>query len=215
MATAKQATTKRLNMAQRAQQQMEVHFPDVPNELLWRRKQNDGFTTIPRTLPIVMQAADYLSKGKPVGHTLFCLWARSPDHPLISVENPLIFAAEAGFTGERAVDTWRKRMKKLVELNLIRAKPGASGDLHYILLLNPNVAMEAHRKAGAVQDALYGRFIERAAEIGALREVLAIRQLWEEEEVAKQEKEKPAKKHATQKAKVKPAARLKADTTRA
>lgn len=215
MATAKQSTTKRLNMAQRAQQQMEVHFPDVPDELLWLRKQNDGFTTIPRTLPIVMQAADHLSKGKPVGHTLFCLWARSPDHPLISVENPLIFAAEAGFTGERAVDTWRKRMKKLIELNLIQAKPGASGDLHYILLLNPNVAMEAQRKAGAVQDVVYGRFIERAAEIGALKEVLAIRQMWEEEETAKQEKESAAKNRTAKKAKAKPAARPRARANKA
>lgn len=203
MANAKQATSKRLNMAQRAQQQMEIQFPEVPEQMLWRRKQNDGFTTLPRTLPIVMQAADYLSKGKPVGHTLFCLWARSPDHPLISVDNQQTFAAEAGFTGERAVDTWRKRMKKLIELKLIQAKPGSTGDLHYILLLNPNVAMESMRNAGGIPDAIYGRFIERVGEVGALKDIEAIREFWAEEEEAAEK----AKKRATSKGAAKPAAR--------
>ena len=96
-------------MAERAQQQLDLHFPHVPPTLLWRRKSNDGFTTVPRTLPIAMQAIDDTSKGSPAGHSLFCLWSRAPDNPLVTVENPATFAAEAGFTGERLVDTWRMR----------------------------------------------------------------------------------------------------------
>ncbi len=80
---------------------------------LWQRKLNDGYTTVPRTLPYVMQAIDDQSKGQPAGHALFCFWARSPDHPLVIIENPATFAAEAGFKDERAVDTWRRRMKRL------------------------------------------------------------------------------------------------------
>jgi hypothetical protein len=154
-------------MAERAQQQLDLHFPDVPVTLLWRRKSNDGFTTVPRTLPIAMQAIDNQSKGSPAGHSLFCLWSRAPDNPLIMVEAPATFAAEAGFTGERAVDTWRKRMKTLRELEFIRTKLGPSGEFHFILLLNPNVAVELMRKNGLVQDGLYGRFRDRVAEVGA------------------------------------------------
>ncbi len=175
MANAKQSSARRLKMSERAQQQMDIHFPNVPSEWIWRRKTNDGFTTLPRTLPIVMQAVDAQSKGQPAGHTLFCLWARSPDHPLITIENPATFASEAGFAGERAVDTWRKRMKRLHELWMIQAKPGPSGDFHYVLLYNPNGAMEWMYRQGLVQTALYGRFIDRLVDVGGFGEIEAVR----------------------------------------
>ena len=116
---------------------------------------------------IAMQAIDETSKGAPAGHSLFCLWARAPDNPLVIVENPATFAAETGFTGERATDTWRKRMRRLRELGFIRTKAGPSGEFHFILLLNPNIAVEMMRRNGQVQDGLYGRFVERVADVGA------------------------------------------------
>lgn len=178
MANSKQAVAKRLNMTERAQQQKDLHFPEVPEVWLWHRKSNDGFTTVPRTLPLVMQAVDAKSKGQPAGHTLFCLWARSPDHPLLSIENPSTFATEAGFVGERAVDTWRKRMRCLRDLQLIATKPGGSGEFHYVLLLNPNTAMEWMRHNTGVSDAIYGRFLDRIAEVGAMGDLQAIREYW-------------------------------------
>lgn len=184
MANQKQAATRRLKMSERAQQQLDLHFPAFPQQWLWRRKTNDGFTTLPRTLPLVMQAVDAQSKGQPAGHTLFCLWVRSPDHPLVTIENPVTFASEAGFYGERAVDTWRRRMKCLQALNLIAPKRGPSGDFHYVLLLNPNAAMEHMRTRGLVQDGLYGRFLDRLVEVGGYGELEAIRALWQLEQAA-------------------------------
>lgn len=181
MANQKQVATKRLKMSERAQQQLDLHFPEYPPQWLWRRKTNDGFTTLPRTLPLVMQAVDAQSKGQPAGHTLFCLWARSPDHPLVTIENPATFASEAGFDGERAVDTWRRRMKRLHALNLIAPKRGPSGDFHYVLLLNPNVAVEDMHRRGLVQDGLYARFIDRLAEVGGYGELDAIRAFWQQQ----------------------------------
>lgn len=179
MANAKQAAVKRLKMAERAQQQMEIHFPEAPPVYLWHRRTNDGYTTLPRTLPIAMQAIDMQSKGQPAGHTLFCLWARSPDHILVTIENPATFASEAGFMGERAVDTWRKRMKTLRDLHFIMTKPGPSGEFHYVLLLNPNVAMEWMRQEERVQDGVYARFIARAGDIGAYGEIQAVQAYWD------------------------------------
>jgi hypothetical protein len=173
VANAKQAGTRRPKMAERAQQQMDIHFANTPKAFLWNRKDNDGFITIPRTLPIAMEAIDKQTKGQPAGHTLFCLWARSPDHNLVTIENQTAFAAEAGFTGERAVDTWKKRMKHLRELGFIQTKPGPSGEFHYTLLMNPNAGVEWMRSTGRVQDGLYGRFIARLGEIGALGEIEA------------------------------------------
>lgn len=130
---------------------------------------------MPRTMPVVMRIIDAQTKGQPAGHTLLCLWARSPDHPVITIENPATFAAEAGFIGESAVDTWRKRMRQLRELLFIQTKPGASGEFHYVLLVNPNAAVEWMRTRGKVQDLLYGRFIDRLVEIGAYGEIEAVR----------------------------------------
>ena len=179
MVNVNQSGAKRLKMSERAQQQLELHFPGWDQMWLWQRKVNDGYTTVPRTLPYVMQAIDDQSKGQPAGHTLFCLWARSPDHPLIIIENPTTFAAEAGFSGERAVDTWRRRMKRLVELKLIAAKKGPAGDFSYVLLQNPNVAMEWMRQNGLVQDDLYSRFLTRVTDVGGFREIEAIRAAWD------------------------------------
>lgn len=66
-------------------------------------------------------------------------------------------------------------MKRLRELNFITTKPGASGEFHYVLLLNPNAAMEWLRKNNQVQDELYGRFIDRAADVGAMGDLEQIR----------------------------------------
>jgi hypothetical protein len=171
MTTIKQEKTKRLNQAQRAENVKEVHFPDWDIPRVWNRKIHDGYTTLPRTLPIAMQAIDAQCKGQPAGHVLFCLWARSPDGPMVTVENQSTFACEAGFTGGRAVDTWRKRMKHLRELAFIQTKAGASGEFHYVLLINPNFAVESLRRQGKVSDEIYSRFIERTHEIGATTEL--------------------------------------------
>lgn len=186
MANGKQSTSKRMKMAERAQQQMDIHFPNVPAPFIWHRKTNDGYISIPRTLPLVMQAIDMQSKGKPAGHTLFCLWARSPDHTFVTIENPTTFASETGFVGERAVDTWRRRMKTLRDLMFIHTKPGPSGEFHYVLLINPNVAMERMRVGGLVQDVLYSRFIDRVVDIGAFGEIEALREYWKLQEKASQ-----------------------------
>ena len=151
MATQKQSRTRRLNMTERAKQQMDIQFPDYPGKLLWHRKLNDGYSTIPRTLPLAIQGIDAQSKGQPAGHTLLCLWIRAPDFPFLTIEAPATFAAEAGFDGERAVDTWRRRMRTLRDLGFIDAKKGPTGDFHYVLLLNPNVGIEKLNRVGKVQ----------------------------------------------------------------
>lgn len=171
MATQRQSRKRRLNMAERAKQQMEIQFPDYPDELLWHRTLNDGYSTIPRTLPLAMQVIDSQSKGQPAGHTLLCLWIRAPDYPFLTIEAPATFAAETGFDGERAVDTWRRRMRTLRDLGFIEAKRGPTGDFHYVLLLNPNVGIEKLRRANKVRDVLYGRFRDRLIDIGAQNDI--------------------------------------------
>jgi hypothetical protein len=185
MANGNQAAAKRLKMAERAQNQLDIHFPNIHQLWVWNRKRNDGWITIPRTLPIAMQAIDAQSKGAPAGHTLFCLWARCPDHVFMTIEHPATFAAEAGFTGVRAVDTWRKRMKILRDLGFLLAKPGPSGEFHYILLMNPIASIERLHDMKLIQDGLYSRFIDRIAENGSHGDLKAFREAWEADRLAR------------------------------
>ena len=171
MATQKQTRRRRLNMTERAEEQMKIQFPDFPDELLWKRSRNHGFATVPRTLPLAMQAIDAQSKGQPAGHVLLCLWIRAPDHPMLTIDAPGVFATEAGFEGERAVDTWRRRMRSLRDLGFIETKEGSTGDFHYVLLLNPNVGIEKLKRESKAQTSFYGRFWDRLLEIGAERDI--------------------------------------------
>lgn len=171
MATQKQTRRRRLNMTERAEEQMKIQFPEYPEELLWERSRNDGYSTIPRTLPLAMQAIDAQSKGQPAGHVLLCLWIRAPDHPLLTIDAPAAFATEAGFEGERAVDTWRRRMRTLRDLGFIQAKEGSTGDFHYVLLLNPNIAIEKLKREDKTQTSFYGRFRDRLIDIGGQRDI--------------------------------------------
>lgn len=188
MANGKQSATRRMKMAERARQQKDLHFPNIHEDWLWHRTRNDGFTTMPRTMPLVMEAINALSGGHPAGQVLLTLWCRAPDHALITVESPAVFAAESGFSGLRAVDSWRRRMRKLVELGFIVVKPGASGEFHYVLLLNPNWAMELRQHySKAIPASIYNRFIERVMDVGAFGEIETVRghfPRWDQEAAA-------------------------------
>jgi hypothetical protein len=180
MANGRQASMKHLKMAERAQKQRELLFPTVDPEALWGRKKNDGYTTVPRTLPTIMELIDSESKNQPAGHTLFCLWCRSPDDPLVTIENPAVFASEAGFSGERAVDTWRRRMKRLKELGFIRTHNGASGEFHYVLLMNPNMVAAKLESDGKGQAQTFAKLYDRMLTIGSYQEVETVKE-WPKE----------------------------------
>lgn len=183
MTNVKQTKARAMKMAEKAAAIMDVHFPGFPEEWVWRRKRNHGYST----LPIAMQALNEI-KGHPAGRTLFCHWARSPDHPFLIVENQDAFAAEAGFTGARAVDTWRRRMKILKKYDFITTKKGLSGEFHYVLLLHPNVVVEKLHSLNLLTDDLYSRFLERLADIGGSNDIAEIRAFWALQEVVANEK---------------------------
>lgn len=113
----------------------------------------------------MMNIIDILSKNQPGGNTYFALWCRVYDESLVIIENPLLLAAESGFTGERALSTWRQRMKTLQTLGFIDCKDGVSGPFHYVLLRNPHkVAWELREK---IQEGLFRQLLDRAYDIGA------------------------------------------------
>lgn len=129
-------------------------WPGVANDRLWYRRERDGFASVPRTLPLIMSIADDLSgKGFPVGQTYLELWCRLFDECFLTLNRPEELAFHSGFSGQRAVRTWRDRMRRLHELQFIDLKAGPLGEFSYALVWNPYHAIRRHYNEGRVQEA--------------------------------------------------------------
>jgi hypothetical protein len=143
-------------------------WPDITSDSLWNRKLSDGFTTMPRPMPHILQIMDCLAdKGKPVSQAYLSLWCRVFDESLVVIQNEKDIAFEAGFTGQRAVTTWHSRMKNLVDMGFIEAKPGSLGKYNYVLIFNPYLVIKKFRKANKISEQLYNALFARAQDVGA------------------------------------------------
>ena len=142
-------------------------WPQVGEAELWLRNIRNGFTTVPRTFPLIFQIMDSLSKGKPVSPAYFDLWCRAFDECFVVLNKPKEIAFNAGFTGQRAEQTWQTRISLLNGLGFINTQPGPSGPMSYALILNPYKVIKGHSKKKEVSTELYNALLVRAIEIGA------------------------------------------------
>jgi hypothetical protein len=136
---------------------------------LWNRKANKGFATIPKTMPLILQIMDELSKGKPLSATYLGLWCSTWDNSMVNVAKHQEMAHSAGFSGQRAEYTWAGRMKLLHELHFIDIKPGKSGPISHVLLWNPHHVIRWHQshKTPGMLEGTYNALLDRAVDIGA------------------------------------------------
>ena len=145
-------------------------FGLVDPKFIWHRKTAKGFTTIPRTMPLIGAIMDGLSgKGKPVSTTYLELWCRSNDDGFVTLSKQADIAFASGFSGLRGVSTWKERVRRLEALHFIVTKPGVSGSIHYVQIWNPYHIIKNHR-ANSTEGFLEERYnvlLERAIEIGA------------------------------------------------
>lgn len=168
MSPAKSVTLKKIEERQ-AEMRKQI-FGEIDPAVVWHRKRAKGFTTIPRTMPLIGAIMDGLSgKGKPVFTTYLELWSRSNDDGFAVLSKQIDIAFASGFSGQRGVSTWKERVRSLEQLEFIRTAPGASGSIHYVQIWNPYKAIKHHRNAntpGFLTDH-YNALLERVQEIGA------------------------------------------------
>jgi len=141
-------------------------WPKLNSDSLWNRKKKDGFTTLPRPMPHILQIIDSLAdKGKPVSRAYLSLWCRVFDESMVVIQNEKDMASEGGFNGQRGVSTWRSRMSKLVDMGFIEVKPGSSGKYNYVLILNPYLIIR--KLKNKISEELYIPLFARAQDVGA------------------------------------------------
>lgn len=135
---------------------------------LWNRLGNKGFATIPKTMPLILQIMDEMSKGKPVSMTYLGLWCATWDNSFVNISKPDEMAHSAGFKGQRAHYTWGTRMKILAALKFIDIKPGKSGPISHVLIWNPHQIIRQHheQRTPGLIEASYNMLLDRALEIG-------------------------------------------------
>jgi hypothetical protein len=139
-----------------AQRQLDLRkrlWPGVTDGHLWRRLHHHGFTTIPRSMPLILSIIDDLARS-PVGMAYLELWGRAFDEGFVTLSKPR---------------TWRVKMRALADLGFIETQSGPSGEMSYALILNPYLVIRRlhQQKCSGLREDKYNALIERAGEIGA------------------------------------------------
>lgn len=151
--------------------QLEVRkklWPNVSTEMTWYRLARDGFVTMPRAMPLIMRIMDFMSgKGSPVSGVYLDLWCRTFDESFLQITKSEEMATYAGFSGQRAVRTWRERLGKLRELGFIDIKYGLTKEVQFVILFNPYHVIAKAYAASNVPIEMWNALMVRAAEIGA------------------------------------------------
>ncbi|HHK9005631.1 TPA: hypothetical protein ACQZEI_004968 [Escherichia coli] len=84
------------NQSERRQDLIEKLWEDDEIDT-WHRLENDGYSTVPRYLPLIGDLMDGLSKGSPLSTTYLALWFRVSDEGLIEIRDKAALAFESGF----------------------------------------------------------------------------------------------------------------------
>ncbi|ANL68474.1 hypothetical protein AMC82_PB00310 (plasmid) [Rhizobium phaseoli] len=144
-------------------------WPDLDKALLWNSYSDDGYTPVPRTMPIMISIINDLTKGKPAGLTFLELWCRAFNEMYVSLGAAAALATHSGYSGPRAVRMWQERIGQLDELGFIRTKNGAAGRYSHAVILNPHKIIRSLYEAGheGVVKEKYEALVERATEVGS------------------------------------------------
>lgn len=140
-------------------------WPGLSELELWNRKKETGFVIIPRTLPIIIQILDLLTKNAPVGSTYLDLWSRVYDECYVKLDKPVEQALASGFSTQRGPGIWATRLDRLEKEGFICLAPGPWGQRGYALILNPYLVI--HRRRQDVDPRLFATLMAQAIAIGS------------------------------------------------
>ena len=162
------ATVREASAIAKKQQALCDHLWPGKEQWLWDRKKQKGFTTIPKTMPMILKIMDEMTKGTPVSATYLTLWCNTWDNNFVILNKNPDMANASGFGGQRGEHTWATRMKLLQDLEFIDIKPGKSGPLGNAIIWNPHFILRWHHhiKTPGLTEASYNALIETALEVG-------------------------------------------------
>ncbi len=134
------ATLKGKSIRSKDVELRDTFWPDAEDRI-WDRNRFDGYTTVPKTMPLLMRALDELSKGKPLGATYFALWCATWDNGFVRLGRMPDLAYASGFTRPRGARGWQERVKLLEAFGFVEIRPTGDQKLGLAFLPNPNVVL--------------------------------------------------------------------------
>lgn len=144
-------------------------WPDVTEDQLWSRTSFTGFTTIPRTIPLILSIIDTLDR-KTAGRVYLDLWCRAFDDYVVEVRDEYEAAFSSGYQGQRAIRTWRERLDVLERLGFIRTKKTPHGAYRYVLILEPHQVIADLQAKGKLSEEASLALKAQLLSIGAIRD---------------------------------------------
>jgi hypothetical protein len=151
------------------QRQLEIRarlWPGLDVANIWSRHTDDGFSTIPSTMPLIMSIIDDMA-GQPVSSVYLDLWTRAYDESFVTLSKPREMAFHSGLTSQRAERTWKQKLRLLHEHRFIDLKSGPSGPESYALIWNPYQVIKLHheQKSPGLREDKFNALVVRALEI--------------------------------------------------
>lgn len=135
---------------------------------IWDRHTNQGFTTVPRLLGLILVLIKDLSSPGDASRVYLDLWLRSHDEGFLNIVDDEELAYSSGYKGSRAVRSWRERIFVLRELGFIDVKARGNTEVAFVIVWNPlHVCAQLHAD-GKVDPEWWNAFVGRAADIGAV-----------------------------------------------
>ena len=162
------STKKPTKLESRYEEVREKTF-QVPKSRVWDRQKEDGFSTVPRTLSLIMVLLRELSEKKHDPSQVYCeLWCRVFDRTgMVESTNEEDIAYASGYTTpSRSVRSWRERIDQLEKLGFIMTRGVGSAKYRYILILHPHQVIAALREDGKISDTWYSAYEDRMRNIG-------------------------------------------------
>lgn len=158
--------TRSRSLSRKREALRDALWPDAPN-VVWSRRRSRGFTTVPRILPLVMRLQCHLESHGDPSKVYLDLWLRAFDEGMVTVRDEEEMAYGSGYSGTRAVRTWREHINSLVHLGFIRIQAMGNREIAQILLLDPIKVATRLRADQQVPDEWWIAFVSRANEVGA------------------------------------------------
>jgi hypothetical protein len=125
---------------------------------VWNRKSGKGFSTIPRTLSLIMSLIDQIGgKGKNASRVYCDLWCRGFDLAMfVEVIDEQELAFSSGFVASRSVRTWQERIAE--KQGFIRVQAKGLRKHGFILLRHPHIVVQELREQRLVPDTWWNAF---------------------------------------------------------
>ena len=155
-----------------------LYWPEVGDEDLWLLgdRKRGGFAQVPRTLSLVMNIINDITKRKygksvPAGKTYLVLWLHHFSEGLVKIHSEADAAYEAGYDGQRNITTFRSHMKILQEIGFVDFRDGPKGPMQYVLMRSPYKVLKQLHADKLVSTKQYAALIERVNDIGSRDEL--------------------------------------------